>query len=290
MDTAFSFFNLLLDFFQILILAVPLYYLLKFLRVSKGNRILLGFSGALVGVWMLAFLLRMDEISWILDHFVYMLPLSFVIIFQPELRKLLGEFGTSRKTQVKTGNSAHVGKIITSAVSALSKMRIGALIAVERRDSLDEYMIHGRELEAPLVSELLVSIFYPNTPMHDGGVIIRKDRIVAAGCIFPLSNYEQRRRAFGTRHRAAIGLSEQTDALVVVVSEESGLVSMAYNGRLVRGLSDDTLQKVVSAALENDRGFIKSFDSADSSETGPDVFDSVFESIRRLKEDDEEDR
>jgi diadenylate cyclase len=139
--------------------------------------------------------------------------------------------------------------VVVRAVEELSKQRIGALIAFERSASLRQFQQHGSELNAPLVWELLTTLFYPHTPMHDGGVVIRGSTIVAAGCVFPLATGQAERRSFGTRHRAAIGLSEETDALVVVVSEETGLVSVAYRGELTRGFDMAELRDVLTKTL-----------------------------------------
>lgn len=240
----------LLGLLQIVILAFPLFYLLKFLRRTKGYRILLGISVVLIGASLLAREFALDEIGWLMDHVATFLPLAMVIIFQPELRRIFAEIGsrTSAKAQAP---AMDLVTEIKNAVDLLASQRIGALIAIERSVSLDHYTRVGRRLDAPVVSELLATLFYPHTPMHDGGVIIRNGIIISAGCVFPVGALADRRRAFGTRHRAAIGLSEETDALVVVVSEETGLISVAYNGDILRGLDVDGLAKILMSGIRS---------------------------------------
>jgi diadenylate cyclase len=142
---------------------------------------------------------------------------------------------------------------IAQAVIQLSEHRIGALIAIEREIGTRGIQETGTSLGSPVVPELLASIFYPHTPMHDGGVIISNNKIVAAGCIFPLSQNLELHRQLGTRHRAAVGLSEETDAVVVVVSEETGTISVAYRGRLSRGLDEERLRRFLAALLRGGR-------------------------------------
>ena len=278
--------SFLLDVCQILLLAVPLYFLLKFLRRTKGYRILIGISLVLMGMRFASRSLQMDEIGWILDHFATNLPLALIIIFQPELRRIFAEIGS--RTSAKSSKTASTDVVveITNAVRVLASQKIGALIAIERGVSLDHYTKVGRALNAPVVAELLATLFYPHTPMHDGGVIIRDGIILCAGCVFPIGALAERRKAFGTRHRAAIGLSEETDALVVVVSEETGLISVAYGGEILRGLEIEGLRTILESGVnsKDERTASESISAVRDSTPVLENVDKVAAAIAKIKE------
>ena len=278
--------SFLLDVCQILLLAVPLYFLLKFLRRTKGYRILIGISLVLMGMRFASRSLQMDEIGWILDHFATNLPLALIIIFQPELRRIFAEIGS--RTSAKSSKTASTDVVveITNAVRVLASQKIGALIAIERGVSLDHYTKVGRTLNAPVVAELLATLFYPHTPMHDGGVIIRDGIILCAGCVFPIGALAERRKAFGTRHRAAIGLSEETDALVVVVSEETGLISVAYGGEILRGLEIEGLRTILESGVnsKDERTASESISAVRDSTPILENVDKVAAAIAKIKE------
>lgn len=238
---------------QIAILAVLLYYVLKFLRRTRAYRILAGIVAVLLALYGGANLFGFDELGWLFEQIAPAIPVMFVVLFQPELRRIFADIGTSRRAAADaeaTADAAGVVSTLVDAVGALSQKRIGAILAVEREESLEPYSTGGRRLDAPVNAELLLTIFYPGTSLHDGGVILRGGTIAWAGCVFPLGSLGEDRRAFGTRHRAAIGLSERTDALVVVVSEESGTVSLAYHGELVRGVNAVALADALRAGVE----------------------------------------
>ncbi len=239
--------SLLQDGIQILILAVAIYYLLAFFRGTRAFQTLLGLVVVLAGMRLATNLIHMNELGWLLNALMPALPIALIVVFHPELRRALAVIGEH------TGSSAAASEstvtAVVRAVDELSKQRIGALIAIERSASLRQYQQHGRELNAPLIWELLTTLFYPHTPTHDGGVIIHGTTIVAAGCVFPLSTGRADLRSYGTRHRAAVGLSEETDALVIVVSEETGLISVAYRGRLTRGLDVVGLRDILTKTL-----------------------------------------
>ncbi|MBR1836627.1 MAG: diadenylate cyclase CdaA [Kiritimatiellae bacterium] len=231
-------------------MAVPLFYLFKFLRRTRGYRVLAGLFLVLAGMHFASAWLHLEELAWILGHFATWLPLFLVILFQPELRRIFAEIGGRGSRPAPTGEAAvNIVSQIAKCVESLAQQRIGALIALEREENLDAFAVGGRALDAPLNAELLATVFWPGSPLHDGGVVIRGGTIAWAGCVFPLGAMDDRRRAFGTRHRAAIGLAERTDALVVVVSEETGLVSVAYRGELLRGLGMNSLVKVLGACI-----------------------------------------
>ncbi len=233
---------------QIVILAVAYYYIFLFFRGTRGAQVLVGFALALAILIGLTSLFNLDALNWLLRRVLVFLGVALLVIFQPEIRRALAELGRGPVFAVSQERRTIVDHIV-QAVSMLSEHRIGALIAVEREIGTRGVQETGTRLDAPVVPELLASIFYPHTPLHDGGVIIRGNRIAAASCVFPLSHNMELHRQLGTRHRAAVGLSEETDAVVIAVSEETGTISVCYRGRLSRGLDCDRLKRFLSALL-----------------------------------------
>ncbi len=278
---------LLRDGLQVVLLSVPLYYLFKFLRRSRGYRVLIGIFVILSAMYFAASWLHLDEIGWILDHFASWLPLFLVVLFQPELRRIFAEIGgRAPRPQLRGEAAVTVVSQLAKAVESLSQQRIGAIIALEREENLDIYAVGGRALGAPLNAELLDTIFWPGTPLHDGGVVVRGGSIAWAGCVFPLGAMDDRRRAFGTRHRAAIGLTEKTDALVVVVSEETGLVSVAYRGELLRGIGTNSLVKILRSCVAPETGHGDPAQSISEIRASGDGADSVAAAIAAVKEEE----
>lgn len=233
---------------EIAILAAVFYYIILFFRGTRGAQVLTGLILFIVLMLLLTNLVRLDTLNWLLQRFTVYLAIALVVIFQPEIRRALAELG---KQHVFAGNSAERELVdaLVQAVGILSERKIGALIAVEREIGTRSVQDTGKRLDAQVSAELLATLFFPHTPLHDGGVIIRGGRIAAAGCVFPLSQHDNLSRSLGTRHRAAIGLTEETDAIVVVVSEETGTISVAYNGRLSRGFNDERLRRLLTAVL-----------------------------------------
>ena len=181
---------------------------------------------------------------------------AFVVIFQPELRRALEKVGrttfSSLFSQEDNSSAEKIASEIAAAAVAMSSRRIGALIVLERNTKIGDIVRTGCEIDSNVSSELLINIFIPNTPLHDGAVIIRENRIAAARCILPLTQNETLSREFGTRHRAALGLSEGSDAAVIVVSEETGKISFTLNGNMSRNYTEDTLKKVIMKVLSAD--------------------------------------
>ena len=235
-------------FLEVLILAVVFYYIILFFRGTRGAQVLLGFALMLIVLLFLTYFFHLDAVNWLLKRFSVYLAISFVIIFQPEIRRALAELGKQHVFTSTVQERTLVDHIV-QAVMILAERKIGALIAVEREIGTRTTQETGTRIDSLVTPELLASIFFPHTPLHDGGVIIKDDRIVAAGCLYPLSPREELSKALGTRHRAAIGLTEETDAVVVVVSEETGAVSVAYKGRLSRGLDEERLRRVLGSVL-----------------------------------------
>lgn len=233
---------------QIVVLACVYYYLLLFFRGTRATQILVGLGIVAVTLIGLTRWLRLDELNWLLSRGTPYAAVALAIAFQPEVRKALAEVGR----QPFLGASVEEAETIDQAVRAmamLSEQRVGAMIAFEREIGTREVQSSGVALDARVTAELLASLFYPHTPLHDGGAIIRGNRIVAAGCVFPLSQRVDRWSRLGTRHRAGLGLSEETDAVVVVVSEETGTISLCYRGRMSRGLTPDQLRRVLAGLL-----------------------------------------
>lgn len=233
---------------EILALSIIFYYIIIFFRGTRGAAVLSGLILVMILLLFLTQSLNLNTLSWILQRFSVYLAVAFVIIFQPEMRRALAELGKQSVFNPRSAGRDIVDDVVR-AVTILSDRKIGALIAIEREIGTRHIQESGVRLEASMTPELLATIFFPHTPLHDGGVVIRGDRILAAGCLFPLSQRTEISRSLGTRHRAAIGFTEETDAVVVVVSEETGTVSLAYRGRLSRGIDEERLQRILTSIL-----------------------------------------
>ena len=232
------------DVMQILILYTGIYALIHFVRGTRNAQVLLGFCVLVVSLLLLTYLFRFDVLARVVYFLLIYLALSMVVVFQQEIRRMLALVGGQRLfNRQYMLREASVPQKLCRAVAFLAREKVGALIAVERGISLGSYEDSGVKLNALVCHELLVSIFTPPLPLHDGGIILRDGRIAAAHCLFPVSNRPDL-AVSGMRHRAAVGLSEETDAMVVVVSEETGKISVAHNGRLHR-YSDEKVDKVL---------------------------------------------
>lgn len=232
------------DIVDILIVSYVIYKSLILLRGTRAVQLLKGIT-VVIAVWVMSTLFHLSTLQWLMENLFSLGVITVIIIFQPELRRALEQLGrgkwfnrnTSVDEQVMTKS---VGDIV-KAVSYMSKRRIGALIIIERQTGLSDYIETGISMESKLGSELLTNIFFPNTPLHDGAVIIRNATIMAAGCYLPLSENPFISKELGTRHRAGMGMSEVSDALSVIVSEETGHISLAIHGELERGLTEEEL-------------------------------------------------
>ena len=198
----------------------------------------------LVAIFFVSQALQLRSIQWILSHLFQISIIGFLIIFQPELRRGLARIGQSPLFKMFIKEEKIADEIVR-AVATMSKNRIGALIALEREMSLKPYIESGIALDGVLSSELLMTIFMPNTPFHDGGVIVQGNRVVAVGCLFPLSQSQKLSKVFGTRHRAGLGLSEETDAVIIVVSEETGTISLMVQGKVMQGMDEERLKQLL---------------------------------------------
>jgi diadenylate cyclase len=233
---------------EIAILSVGIYFSFKFVRGTRGAPVVYGFILLVLSLTVLAYFLKLEVLSWLIRSFVAFAAIAILIIFQPELRRILAEVGTHPLFATSHEQRENI-EVIIQTVERLSEVRIGALIAIEQSINLQEATESGLPVDCEATPEMLEAIFFPNNAIHDGGVIIKGDRIAFAACIFPLTQRQDLNPSLGMRHRAAIGLSEETDAVVVVVSEETGSISHAYKGQLVRGLSAEQLRAFLTSVL-----------------------------------------
>jgi len=222
------------DIADIIIVAILIYQILLVVHGTRAVQMLLGVGALSVLFWAGTYY-ELYSLTWILQHFFNSVFIIVVIVFQDQIRNALATFGTGQRLLSRASKEGHDDKIseVVDACAILSKNRIGALIVFERHQGLMNYMKGGTMLDCHIHADLLYSIFWPSSPLHDGAVIISQNRIGAAGCFLPLSKNLDLDKHYGTRHRAALGLSEVTDAIVVVVSEESGRITVCRNGTTV---------------------------------------------------------
>ncbi len=251
------------DFIDIGLVTLILYHLIKFIRDSRALQLLSGIV-VLIVVYIFADILQFNAISFILANVVQVGAIALLIIFQPEIRRALESMGrtrvhtffsvTSATTKEESIQRVKQGiQEVCEACEILSKDKTGALMVFEKESMLSEITITGTKIDALISSSLINNIFFHNSPLHDGAVIIRDGRIVAAGCFLPLSENYQISKQYGTRHRAALGMSESSDALVVVVSEETGKVTLAKGNHLERGIPLDKLKSILVKELITDQ-------------------------------------
>lgn len=233
---------------EILLLTVAIYYAFRFIRGTRGAPVVTGFLVLLLAFAMVSNLLQLRVLQYLFSAFSAFFILALLIIFQPELRRLLAELGNLPLFTTPHEQRENI-EVIVQAVERLSEVRIGALIAVEQSINLQEAVESGVRIDCEATPEMFETIFFPNNAIHDGGVIMKEDRIAYAACIFPLTQRQDLGTSIGTRHRAAIGLSEETDAVVVIVSEETGGISYAYKGQLVWHVTSEALRAFLSSVL-----------------------------------------
>lgn len=242
------------DIVDILIVAYLIYKVIDLIRKTSSYNLARGLLVLLIALW-LSGMFKLAMINYLLRKAVDIGLIALVIIFQPELRKLLAKMG-SRNFYGFFSSKAHetseIDAAITQTVLAceqMSKTKTGALILFERNMKLNDIMATGTNIDSDITAELLKNIFYPKAPLHDGAAVIRKSRIAAAGCVLPLTSNNNLSKDLGMRHRAGIGASEQSDALVVIVSEETGAISVAIEGMLKRNLDKQTFEKILRNEL-----------------------------------------
>jgi diadenylate cyclase len=233
---------------EIIILTVGIYYAFRFVRGTRGAPVVTGFLVVLLALVLVSFLLKLKVLQYLLSAFTAYFVLAVLVIFQPELRRMLAELGNLPLFTTAHEQRENI-EVIIQTVERLADVRIGALVAIEQTIQLQEAVESGISIDCEATPEMLETIFFPNNAIHDGGVIIKGDRIAYAACIFPLTQRQDLNKSLGTRHRAAIGLSEETDAVIVVVSEENGSISHAYKGQLVRGVTLEELRAFLTSVL-----------------------------------------
>ncbi len=238
---------------DIAVVAIVLYQLIMLVKGTRAVQLLKGILVLLILSNVTKYL-ELATMTWLLDRVWSMLFIALPVVFQPELRRALEQIGRGKffvRHPQHVGSDAMLQVIdeLVRCTQVLSKNRIGALIAIERTTGLQNYVDTGIKIEGVVSSEFLLNVFIPNTPLHDGAVIIRDDRVAAAGCFLPLSESPTIQKELGTRHRAAIGLSEVSDSVVVVVSEETGSISLALDGVLTRFLDEKSLKELLCREL-----------------------------------------
>ena len=247
------------DIVDILIIAILIYRILSFMQKTSASSVIKGLL-IILGVAWVSNLLNLNIISYLLRQVLQMGIIVVVILFQPEIRKMFERMGTARLSTLfrKRGKSEDIENVLQEVVAACSAMSsdyTGAIIVFERNVGLNDYAVTGINLDASVTSELLQSIFFNNSPLHDGALIIREDRVLAAACMLPLSTNYNLSKELGMRHKAGVGLSERSDAVVVMVSEQTGAISVAVDGMLKRNLDHDTFEKLLrNEVLSTDDG------------------------------------
>lgn len=241
------------DYLDIVIVAYLLYKLFPLIRTTGTSRVAKAIIGILVVAW-LADALNLYAFSFILEQFLQIGLIALVVLFQPELRRMLDHIGNMRLHKLlgteKPGDEMEpIIKQTVAACEVMSRERVGALMVFVRDSQLEEYLKTGTKIDAQVSEQLLRNIFFVKAPLHDGAVIISNGRIAAAGCVLPLSESNRLSADLGTRHRAGVGMSEVSDALVVIVSEETGTISVAVGGMLKRHLAPQTLERLLTQEL-----------------------------------------
>ncbi len=248
------------DYFEIIILAFLMYYILVWVKATRAWLLLRGLIVILVFL-LLAFVMDMSTIKWLARNVLSFAVVALIVVLQPELRRALENLGrrnflpsmifsdaSHREQEIFSEKTINE---ITKACVEMGRAKTGALIVIEQKESLKEYERTGIDLDAIVSSQLLINIFEHNTPLHDGAVIIRGNRVTSATCYLPLTDNQDFSKELGTRHRAGVGVSEVTDSLIVIVSEETGKISVAYNGALERSLNAEQLKERLQMVLNN---------------------------------------
>lgn len=252
---------------EIIIITFLIYSILRFFKGTRGSSIFSGLIVFFVTLYILTSVINLNVLNWLLSKLTLYFSLAIIIIFQPEIRRALARLGRQPWRGGSDSSQKDLVEPLVNAAKTLSEKKIGALIAVEREIGTRTIQDTGTRINATVTAELLVSIFFPRSPLHDGGLIISNNNIRSAGCLFPLSQKEQINKSIGTRHRAAIGITEETDSVVLVVSEQTGAISIAYNGKLRRGLSIEKCHRILTSMLRRKKTellrFRKKIDSQD---------------------------
>ena len=247
---------------EIAILWVVIYNSYLYFRGTRGAKVLTGLLVLLLTLTLLSKLLELQVIFWLIRSFTTFLAIALVVIFQPELRRALAALGSQHIFATVTQKRETI-EVLAEATFELSNRQLGALIALERETNIHSFAESGVTMDSELSTELLVTIFHPKTPLHDGGLILRNDRILSAACIFPVSQRHDLGRNLGLRHRAGLGITEESDAIAIVVSEETGNVSICHRGRIEQNFDPDDFKRRLSQLL-----LLEKYEESDSEELG----------------------
>ena len=256
---------------DILVVAIIIYWVLWVAQGTRATQLLRGAIILLALAYLLASTFSLTTLNWVLERLWPALFIAIPVIFQPEIRRALEQLGHTGAwlRNIPATDVAIQERMVDEVVRAaaqLARLRFGALVVIERETGLQDYADRGVQIDGYLSRQLLINIFYPNSPLHDAAVLIRGDRIVAASVVLPLTDNVSAEGQLGTRHRAGIGVTEDSDALAVIVSEETGQISVAHNGRLIRNLDQDRLRRVLRSLLRIDQR--ESNDNADQNGRG----------------------
>lgn len=245
------------DVIDVLIITFIVYRLLSSVRRTSTGNVIKGIV-VIVAVLVISSLLNLNVVNYLMGQVMQMAVVILIILFQPELRRLLEQAGNTNRLGLlfgprsSTGETEAVIETVVTALTDLSRSRTGALVVFERKLSLGDYAATGTPVNATVSGELLKSIFFPNTPLHDGAVLIQENRILAAGCMLPMSTNPALSRDLGMRHKAGVGMSERNDGVVVIVSEETGAIAVAVDGMLKRRLDTETFRSLLIQELIGD--------------------------------------
>ena len=253
------------DLIDIAIVAIIIYEFLKLIRGTRAVQMAAGFL-LLIGLFYISRLAPLQAVNWMVRNMLLYVAFAAIVIFQSDIRRALAHFGQApffRYFNRQEADDEVIEELVVAA-TMLSAQNVGAIIAVEREIGLRNYIESGIPLDATLTYDLLVTIFQPGSPLHDGAVIVQEDRVAAAACFLPLTVNPRISRELGTRHRAAIGLTEENDALAIVVSEERGHIGLAMNGRIDRALTPDQLRDRLRALITRRRGRVRTWNAYDA--------------------------
>lgn len=236
------------DILDIFVISFVIYKLILLVKETRAEQLLKGFIIVLI-IFRISAALNLYTVSWVINKILTVGMVLIIVVFQPELRRAFEKLGRSKTlfsaSKIQDEQVKFKSEEITSAVASMSRQKVGALIVIERSVGLSDIAETGTAINGLISSELLINIFIPNTPLHDGAVILKDDKIVAAGCFLPLTDDLSLSKELGTRHRAAIGITEKSDAFVIIVSEETGIISVAENGVISRYVDEQALKQTL---------------------------------------------
>ena len=245
----------ILDILDILIVTILVYQLMMLIRGTRAVQLVTGL-GVLVLAYAVSRYLKLYTLQYLLGYLGLVIPIALLVLFQPELRRMLEQLGrggvlVTGLTPLTLGREEAIRLVndVARAARVLSMRKIGALMVLERRTGLQDFIDTGIKIDALVTVQLLINLFFPNSPMHDGAAVLRGKRVAAAGCLLPLSENMSISRTLGTRHRAGLGIAEQADAVAIIVSEETGTISLARDGEMVRGLSEEELKAALLSLI-----------------------------------------